>query len=120
ADVTPHMVLAAGLGIRVQGMKRYYALLLSKEGAVSLVKALDGDHILTSKPYAWKFGQTYQLELEANENNLTAWIDGQIIFEFQDTDHPLLGGAVALICSEGRTTTQSVTVKPAYKDKKVN
>ncbi len=80
---------------------------------MSLVKALDGDHILASKAYAWNLGQTYQLELEAKGNRLQAWIDGQLVFDLQDTDRPLVSGAAALICSEGRTATQSVSVKPA-------
>ena len=40
ADVTPHMVEAAGLAARVQGMKRYYALNLCRGNKVRLVKAL--------------------------------------------------------------------------------
>jgi hypothetical protein len=31
----------------------------------------------------------------------------------QDTDHSFEEGAVALICFEGRTATQAVTVTPA-------
>jgi hypothetical protein len=113
ADVTPHMARAAGICIRVQGMRRYYGLLLSNGGTVSLVKELDGTHVLASKPYAWNFGQTYQLELEAKGNHLQGWINDQLIFDLEDTDRPFQSGAVALICSEGRTATQSVNVKPA-------
>ncbi len=112
ADITPHMVLAAGLGIRVQGLQRYYALLLTKDGVVNLVKALDGEHVLASKSYPWQLGQTYQLELAAEGTRLQAWIDGQPVFDVEDSDHPLESGAVALICREGRTASNSVTVKP--------
>lgn len=114
ADITPHMVKYAGVGIRVQGMRRYYALILSNDGVIKLVKALDGDQVLASRAFGWKFGETYQLELEANGNRLQAWADGQLMFDVQDTDHPFEGGAAALICCEGRTATQSVNVKPAY------
>ncbi len=113
ADVTPHMVRAAGICIRVQGMRRYYGLLLSSDSTAKLVKALDGDHTLAAKSFPWKLGQTYQLELEAKGNRLQAWIDGQLIFDVEDTDRPLESGAAALICTEGRTATQSVSVKPA-------
>ncbi len=113
ADVAPHMVKAAGIGIRVQGMRRYYGLMLTHPGVVNLVKALDGEHVLASKPFDWKFGQVYQLELQANGNRLQAWIDGQLMIDVQDTDRPFEGGAAALICTEGRTATQSVTITPA-------
>ncbi len=112
ADVTPHMVRAAGICIRVQGMRRYYGFLLLSDGTAQLVKALDGDHTLASRAFQWKFGQTYQLELEAKGNRLKAWVDGQLIFDVEDTDRPFEGGAAALICTEGRTATQSVRVTP--------
>jgi ADP-ribosylglycohydrolase len=113
ADVTPHMVKSAGLCVRVQGMRRYYALTLSNDGTVKLVKVLDDEHVLASKSYAWNLRQTYQLELEANGNHLRAWIDGQQFFDVEDTNQPLENGAIALICSEGRTATQVVKVTPA-------
>ena len=43
APITPHLVASAGIGARVQGMRRYYALLLAEGGTVRLVKALDGE-----------------------------------------------------------------------------
>ena len=113
ADLTPHLARSAGIGIRVQGMRRYYGLLLSNEGTVNLVKALDGEKVLASKPYAWKFGQTYQLELAAKGNHIQGWINGELVVDVQDTDNPLESGAAALIISEGRSTTDKVTITPA-------
>lgn len=117
ADVTPHLVEAAGIAARVQGMRRYYALLLGRDGMLKLVKALDGDTILAQKPFAWQFGERHDLSLEAvNEAGgvrLRAWIDGALTFEVVDAHRPLEGGAVALLCTEGRTATQAVSVRPA-------
>jgi ADP-ribosylglycohydrolase len=113
ADVTPHMVKAAGIGARVQGMRRYYALLLCDDGRARLVKALDGNRVLAETDFAWKFGDTHDLALEVVGTRLGAWIDGGRIFEVDDTDRPLTGGGVALLCEEGRTATQAVAVRPA-------
>ena len=113
ADVTPHMVTAAGIAARVQGMRRYYALLLCKNDRVRLVKALDGDTVLAEAKFAWQFGETYDLSLEVVGSHTQAWIDGQQLFEVDDSDRPLAGGAVALVCQEGRTATEVVTVWPA-------
>ena len=46
ARVTPHLSASAGIGARVQGMRRYYGLLLRPGGKVCLVKALDGEKML--------------------------------------------------------------------------
>jgi len=118
ADVTPHMVKAAGIAARVQGMRRYYALLLCRDGKARLVKALDGHTVLAEAEFAWAFDETHVLSLEVADApedgvRLRAWIDGRQLFEVVDTDRPLTGGGVALICEEGRTTTRAVAVRPA-------
>ena len=113
ADVTPHMAEAAGVAAHVQGMRRYYALLLCREGQARLVKALDGDAVLAEADFPWEFGQTHDLSLEAVSTRLRAWIDGRLLFEVNDADRPLTVGAVALVCEEGRTATTVVRVQPA-------
>jgi len=113
ADVRPHMVTSAGIGARVQGMRRYYALLLCKGGRTRLVKVVHDTTVLAEREFDWEFGQVYDLSLEVVGNRIRAWIDGERVFEVRDDERPLVGGAVALICEEGRTATESVTVRPA-------
>ncbi|MCP4539757.1 MAG: ADP-ribosylglycohydrolase family protein [Chloroflexi bacterium] len=112
ADVTPHMVKSAGIAARVQGMRRYYALLLCNDDKARLVKALDGNTVLAEADFTWEFGETRDLAIKVVGTQLRAWIDDQQIFDIDDTDRPLTGGAVALVCEEGRTATQVVTVRP--------
>jgi hypothetical protein len=112
ADVTPHIVKATGIAARVQGMRRYYALLLCNDGKARLVKALDGNMVLAEMDFSWEFGGTYDLSLEVVDTRLRVWIGGQQLFEVDDTDRPLTGGGVALICEEGRTATETVRVQP--------
>ena len=113
ADVTPHLVKSAGVAARVQGMRRYYALVLSSGGKVRLVKALDGTRALAEQDFPWEFGQTYQLGLQIVGTHLEGWIGGQLLLEAEDAERPLMSGAVALVCEEGRTATQALTVQPA-------
>jgi len=113
ADVAPHLVVAAGLAARVQGMRRYYALLLCAGGTVRLVKALDGDSVLGEADLPWEPDRSYSLSIEVIGSRLRAWIDGCLLFDVDDSDHPLMGGGVALMCEEGRTSTDTVTVRPA-------
>jgi len=118
ADVTPHMAEAAGVAVRVQGMRRYYALLLCRQGQARLVKALDGDTVLAEADFPWEFGETHDLSLEVvtadrGAVHLQGWIDGQLVCDVTDAARPLTGGGVALVCEEGRTATWTVTVRPA-------
>jgi hypothetical protein len=112
ADVTPHMAKAAGIAARVQGMRRYYALLLSDDGKVQLVKALDGERVLAEVELDWRFGQTHDLALAVDGPRLRAWVDGEELFALVDDERPLETGGVALVCQEGRTATQVVRVGP--------
>lgn len=113
ADITPHAVKAAGIAVRVQGLRRYYALLLCDHGRACLIKALDGDTVLAATDLPWEFGATYDLTLEVVGVRLRALVDRRQLFEVYDAERPLTGGGVALVCTEGRTATQVVTVRPA-------
>jgi ADP-ribosylglycohydrolase len=112
ARITPHMVISAGIGVRVQGMRRYYALLLSDGGKVRLMKALDGEAVLAEADFPWQFDVTYDLGLEVRDNHLLASIDGEEIFEVEDEDRPLVSGAVAFVCEEGRMESDVIRVQP--------
>ena len=106
------MIEAAGIGARVQGMRRYYALLLCRNGTARLVKALDGEKLLAETAFPWTFGNTYRMSLQVVGTRVRAAIDGRQLFEVEDTDQPLKGGGVALIATEGRLSAETVFVHP--------
>lgn len=107
-----HMASAGGIAARVQGMERYYALLLCGDGRVRLVKALDGDTVLAENNFGVEYDHNYQVALEVEGNRLRGWVDDQLLFDVEDTERPLDGGAVALVCEDGRVGMDTVTVKP--------
>jgi ADP-ribosylglycohydrolase len=113
AQVTPHMATMAGLCARVQGMMRYYALVLCQDNFVRLIKVLDGTQILTEAAMTVKWETTYALRLEVIGTRLLASIDGEPFFTVEDTHQPLISGAVAMLCQEGRAAVGAVTVEPA-------
>jgi hypothetical protein len=112
ATITVHMAKAAGIAARVQGLRRFYALLLCADGAVRLVKALDGDALLGEKALGVRFGESHHLQLQVAGAHITALVDGRVIFAVEDNDRPLAGGGVALVCEEGRAATDEVRVQP--------
>jgi len=112
ATITPYMIAQAGLGARVQGMRRYYALLLGKNGKARLVRELDGEKVLAEADFPCVPAVTYRLGLRVRGNRLQASIDGGVLFDVED-DEPLLnGGAVALICEEGCMASEGARVQP--------
>lgn len=110
--LTPHLTASAGIGVRVQGMRRYYALLLRPGNRACLVKALDGETILAEAAFEWAFDESHELRLAVRDQCITGWIDGHQLFSVEDTDRPLESGAVAVICAEGTLECGDVFVRP--------
>jgi ADP-ribosylglycohydrolase len=112
ADITPWLMDAAGIGVRVQGLKRFYALQLINGKKVRLLKSLDGDTVLAEKDYDWETYGTYQLKIEVSGNRIKAWIDDELQFEVVDEENPLKGGGVAYVVDQGHISSQLMTVMP--------
>lgn len=110
--ITPHMVETAGLAVRVQGMRRYYALLLAKNNKAKLVKALDGYKTLAEVDFPWTLGTRHDLTLSVNGNRLQGFVDGNSLFDVEDIDRPLTEGAVALVVEEGRLGAEAIQIAP--------
>jgi hypothetical protein len=106
------MAKSFALAARVQGMKRFYALFLCSDGQARLIKALDGDRVLAEAPFKWELDVDYNFALQVNGNRMVASIDGQTLFEVEDTQRPLDGGGIALVCEEGYIKADDVAVCP--------
>lgn len=112
ADLTVHLAEYAGIGVRVQGLRRYYAALLSREGAMRIVKAYDGTvSILAEAPFAWAFETRYEATVEVVGRRIRCAV-GSLALEAEDADEPLLDGGVSLIVCEGALSSNDMKVTP--------
>lgn len=111
ADVTVWMASAVGVAARVQGLRRYYALMLASGGRARLVRANDEVVILADVGFEWEPFRPYQLALEVIGSRITASIDGVLIADLVDeSPRSLHGGAVGLVCEEGTMASNEVRV----------
>ena len=116
--VEVHLAEQAGIAARVQGMRRYYALLLARDSETGsrkarLVKALAGETVLAEVDFAWEFDVPVTLALQVEGNQLRGWLDGAQVFDVEDSGPPLDGGGVAMLLKEGRMLCGPVRVQPA-------
>ena len=111
ADVTPHMAKAAGIAARVQGMRRYYGLLIGRDKKVRIIKMVNEESILASADFNWSFGDTIELSLTVDGDKIIGVANGVEVLKTEDST--LACGGIALIAEEGRTATNSVRVNPA-------
>jgi hypothetical protein len=112
ADITPWLMDAGGIAVRVQGQKRFYALQLVKGNKVRLIKALDGDTVLAEKEFEWEIHKTYSLKMQVSGNQIKAWVDGKQQFDLTDDGSPLSNGGVGYVLELGHFCSQSMTVQP--------
>jgi len=108
ADVRPHLAERAGVAARVQGMRRYYALLLKRGGTVQLVERLHDETVLAEEPFAWTLGEKYELSLTVSGSHLTGSINGAVVLEANS--EAFADGAVGLVIEEGRMATHEVRI----------
>ena len=112
ATATPHSCQAGGIGARVQGMKRYYALLCDTE-SVRLLSTGDGqDTVLAEAEGGWTFGEACALRLTVEGNRLAGYVNDALVVEAEDATARFTGGGVSLITEVGRIGFEDVAVRP--------
>jgi len=114
AEITPILITSGGIAVRVQGMKRFYALMICKDGKLRLIKALDGDHVLAEIDFPWEEYKPYALKLQVEGNQLKGWVGNQKLIEVTDVGESLHGGGIALVVENGYMTAQVVEVGPVH------
>lgn len=112
STLTMPLATAAGVAVRVQGLQRYYAMLLCEDGMARLVRVLDGEKVLEEVPVNWHLDQSYEFQLAAYGNRIMGWIDGDWLFDVAD-DSPLTCGSVGLVIEEGHMFADEVEVTPS-------
>lgn len=111
ATIRPQMMVGGGIGGRVQGLRRYYALML-QEGRVDLIREFQGTQILASKPVAWDYFESYRMTLEFEGNVIRGFLNGDLVVEYKDHDSGLDGGAIAIVCREGCLGAEHIRIAP--------
>ena len=110
ATVRIHMARSGGIGVRVQGMRRYYALLITGGGMLRLVRRRHQQEVLDETPLRGRPDEPHRLILSVRGTVLAGSVDGQAVFSVSDST--LDAGAVALLCEEGRVEVSDVSVAP--------
>lgn len=110
--VTPRMAESGGIAIRYQGTRRYYAFLFGAPGEVRLEKALDGVTSLARVSFPWKPFEDYDVSVEVVGNKLRLFIDGELILQASDEDHPLESGAFAFAVTSGCLGAGTPRIEP--------
>jgi ADP-ribosylglycohydrolase len=99
-----------GLAARVQGLTRYYALLLSPNQGLRLIRNYDGTETLAEVPYNWTWSERCHFKLEVTGTKIIGSLNGIESIRYEDDKSALLHGGIALVCEEGLIMTDEVKV----------
>ena len=111
--LTAHLAEHAGVGVRVQGLRRYYAALLVRPNVLRLLRARDGvTTVLAEAPFAWTFERPYHFVVEVVGGAIEVVVDGVRLSARDDGDEALADGGVALIIAGGAASTDEVLIAP--------
>jgi hypothetical protein len=99
-----------GLAARVQGLTRYYALLLGPNQVLRLIRNHDEIQVLAEAPYSWNWSERYQFNLVVNGSEIVGSLNGTELIRYHDSGFALADGGIALVCEEGLIMTDEVRV----------
>ncbi len=112
ATVVPHLCEAGGIAARVQGLRRYIALLLMPGNRIQLIRMQDTERLLAEAPFEWEHDGTYALGLEVTGDRIRAGVNGAPLFDVRDPGTVLTGGGIALVAQVGRVHFGDVKLGP--------
>jgi hypothetical protein len=113
-SLTAHLAEHMGVGVRVQGLRRFYAVLLERPDKLRLIRVRNGaTTLLAEASFAWSFEQPYKFVVEVGGRRISAAVDGVRLEARDDTEEALVDGGVALIIQGGAASTNEVVVAPA-------
>ena len=101
----------SGVAVRVQGLRRWYALLFMAGNRVALIKAFDEEREeLTSASFEWEIDGSYQIELYVKGDTIRARVNDTNLLEAKDSRYG--EGGVGFIVTEGSIAAEQVKVAP--------
>lgn len=102
----------AGIAVRVQGLRRYYALALARGNKVQLIRELDGTTVLAERSMDIDESRSYSLGLKVDGARIVASVDGAVVFDLVDPESSLGSGAVGYLVEEGTLLSEWLALEP--------
>ena len=113
--LTVHLAEYAGVGVRVQGLRRYYAALLVRPDMLRLVRVRDGaTTVLAEASFAWSFERPYARSSSRLRARNRGSVDGVRLRRGTRARRRLPDGGVALIIEGGAASTDEVVIAPVH------
>lgn len=119
-SLVPNLADRWGLAARVQGLRRYYAVVFDARPnaaglggtRVRLVRMLETEETLCELEMPWQPDRAYHIELKVEGRRIEARIDRVLELAADDSsENALDGGAIAMLVSKGSLATQAIAIQ---------
>ena len=95
----------------MQGLNRYYGLVISASNKLQLIKVINEPKVLKEIDFDLEYYKDYKLSLKVEDNKLSGYLDNKVVLEFTDNSDVLENGAMGLIVEDGTMVTDEVIVE---------
>ena len=104
---------APASAVRVQGLRRYYGVLLDRPNILRLVRARDGEiKVLAEAPFDWSYEKPYRFVVEAVGRSIEVTVDDVRLSSQDEGEGALADGGAALFIEGGAASTNEIHVAP--------
>ena len=111
SDIVIHLGNYGGIALRVQGLRRYYGVRLTREGSLQIVRVRDdATSVLAETSFPLEFEKTLAVAARARGNAITATINGVSISAEDRDEHAFRDGGIGLFINEGALSADSVSI----------
>lgn len=112
SDIVIHLGNYGGVALRVQGLRRYYGVRLTRAGKLQIVRVRDDDtKVLAEVDYPLEFEKKLSVTARVHGNTTTATVNGTSISAEDSDEQAFKDGGIGLFINEGALSTDAVSIR---------
>lgn len=101
-----------GVAARVQGLRRYYAVMFTQDKRLAVVKVRDDTRTeLASVPFHWEHNVNFDVQVTVQGGKIEAQVEETTVAA---VDEEYKGGAVGLVVTDGALAADSISISPVH------
>lgn len=113
SQITLHLGDYGGLAFRIQGMRRYYALRITREEKIQLIRVRDDSvTVLAEQRLKDVYERDITFDVVIEGSTITATVDGITLRAEDASTQRLADGAVGLVICAGALSTAAIQIAP--------
>jgi ADP-ribosylglycohydrolase len=111
SDIVIHLGNYGGVALRVQGLRRYYGVRVTRDGKLQIVRIRDeAEKLLAETALPLTFERKLSFKVRAEGRSISAVVDGISLTAEDRSDEAFTDGAIGLIIHEGALSTDAISI----------